>query len=97
MLNHEPNLNPPCDEKLERISDHVSDLTIENLASEILSYGLDEKAKETIFKLEVPKANDLMQETIAESNLEFLLKLVSKKTIEEIREMLVDKLYWKEN
>lgn len=96
MLDHEPSLNSPCDEKLERISDHVDELKIKDLASEILSYGLDETVKETILELELPNCNDFMREVIQESNLEFLLKLVSKKTISEIREILIDKLYWRE-
>jgi len=96
MLNHEPSLTPPCDEKLERIGNYVDNLDLKNLAIEIQSYGLDEKVKETIFKLEVPKANHLMQETIAEGNLDFLLKISSKKTISVIRETLIDYLYWKD-
>ena len=92
----EPSLNPPVDEKLERLGDYVDDLTLENLASEIQSYGLDEKAKETILELEIPNANEFMREVVNQSNLEFLLKLVSKKSIEEIRETLIDYLYWKD-
>lgn len=95
MLDHEPSLNPPCDEKLERISDYVDELTLEDMAIEIQSYGLDENVKETILALELPNANDFMRELIEKSNLDFLLKIVSKKTIEEIREILIDKLYWK--
>lgn len=95
MLNHEPNLNPPDDKKLERLANYVDRLTLENLALEIQSYGLDERVKETILELEIPNANDFMKEVIQESNLDFLIKLVSKKTISEIRETLIDKLYWR--
>lgn len=95
MLNHEPNLNPPDDKKLERLSNYVDNLDLENLALEIQSYGLDERVKETVLELEIPNANDFMKEVIQESNLDFLIKLVSKKTISEIRETLIDKMYWR--
>lgn len=92
----EPSLNPPVDEKLERLGDYVDDLTLENLASEIQSYGLDEKVKETILELEIPNANDFMREVIENGNLDFLIKLVKKNTLDEIRETLIDYLYWKD-
>lgn len=95
MLNHEPNLNPPDDKKLERLANYVDNLDLENLALEIQSYGLDERVKETVLELEIPNANDFMKEVIQESNLDFLIKLVSKKTISEIRETLIDKMYWR--
>jgi Asp-tRNA(Asn)/Glu-tRNA(Gln) amidotransferase B subunit len=94
MLNHEPSLNPPEDEKLERISDYVSDLTLEDMAIEIYNYGLDERVKEMI--VENHNMNDLMQEVIQESNLEFLIQLIAKKYVDEIREILIDYLYWKD-
>lgn len=92
----EPNLNPPVDEKLERLSDYVDSLSREDLAIDILGYGLDEKVKETILELEIPNANDFMREVVEKSNLNFLLKLVSKKCVEEIKETLIDYLYWRD-
>lgn len=92
----EPSLNPPIDEKLERLGDYVDNLTIKDLAIEILAYGLDEKVKETILEVEVPNANDFMQEVVRNGNLEFLLKLTSKTTMFDIREMFIDYLYWKD-
>ena len=92
----EPSLNPPIDEKLERLGDYVDDLTLENLAIEIQSYGLDEKVKETILELEIPNCNDFMREVIENGNLDFLIKLVKKNTLDEIRETLIDYLYWKD-
>lgn len=89
-------LNPPVDSKLERISDYVDNLTLEDLAIEIQSYGLDERVKETILELEIPNANDFMKEVVTQGNLDFLLKLVSKKTVSEVREILLDYLYWKD-
>lgn len=93
---NEPSLKPPVDRELERISEYVDDLTLKNLVDEIQSYGLDEKVKETILELEIPNANDFMQEVVMYSNLHFLIKLISNKTINEIREILIDHLYWKE-
>ncbi len=95
MLNHEPNLEPPHDEKLERLANYVDRLTLENLALEIQSYGLDENAKETILEVEIPNANEFMKNVVNQSNLDFLFKLVSHKTISEIRETLIDYLYWR--
>ena len=96
MLNHEPNLNPPHDEKLERLANYVDHLTLENLALEIQSFGLDERVKETILEVEIPNCNEFMKNVVENSNLDFLLKLVSKKTISEVREILIDYLYWKD-
>ena len=90
----EPNLNPPVDEKLERVTSYVDNIALEDLAYEIQSYGLDEKVKETILELEIPNANDFVQETIQNGNLKFLLRIVSKNTIDEIRELLINKIYW---
>lgn len=95
MLNHEPNLNPPHDEKLERLANYVDNLTLENLALEIQSFGLSEKIKETILEVDIPNSNEFMKEVVRNSNLEFLLQLVSKTTILEIRETLIDYLYWR--
>lgn len=92
----EPSLNPPVDYKLERIGNYVDNLNLENLAIEIQSRGLDEKVKETILELEIPNANDFMREVVENSNLDFLLKLVSKKCVEEIKETLIDYLYWRD-
>ena len=92
----EPNLNPPVDEKLERVTSYVDNIALEDLAYEIQSYGLDEKVKETILELEIPNANDFVQETIQNGNLKFLLRIVSKNTIDEIRELLIDKIYWRD-
>lgn len=91
----EPSLNPPVDIEMERIVEYVSDLTLEDMVGEVQSYGLDEKVKEIILEIEIPNANDFMQETIYYSNLDFLIRLVSNKTIDEIREMLIDKMYWR--
>lgn len=96
MLNHEPNLNPPHDEKLERLANYVDRLTLENLALEIQSLGLSEKIKETILELEIPNCNDFMREVISFSNLRFLLRVSTDKTISEIREILIDYLYWRD-
>jgi hypothetical protein len=93
---YEPSLDPPVDEKLERISNYVDNFTLEDLAIEIHSLDLDESVKETIIELEIPNASDFMREVIQASNLDFLFKLVSKKTLSEIREILIDKLYWRE-
>ena len=95
MSHSEPSLNPPVDKEWDRINEYVDDLTLKNLVDEIQSYGLDEKAKEIVLDLEIPNANDFMQEVIYYSNLEFLIKLISNKTINEIREILIDHLYWK--
>lgn len=92
----EPRLSPPVDEKLERLGEYVDELTIEDLANEIESHGLDEKVKEIILELEIPNSNDFVQETIQNGNLKFLLRIVSKKTIDEIKEILIDKIYWKD-
>lgn len=92
----EPNLNPPVDEKLERVTSYVDNISPEDLAYEIQSYGLDEAVKETILELEIPNANDFVQETIQNGNLKFLLRIVSKNTIEEIKEILIDKIYWRD-
>ena len=92
----EPSLNPPVDEKLERLGDYVDNLTIEDLAIEIHAYSLDERVKETILEVEIPNCNDFMREMVESSNLDFLLKLVSKKTLSEVREILIDYLYWKD-
>lgn len=93
----EPSLNPPNDQKLERIGDYVDDLPIKNMADEIQSYGLDEKVKETILELELPNCSDFMKEVIDGSNLHFLMKIVSNKTLAEIRELLIDYLYWRDD
>ena len=74
----EPRLSPPVDEKLERVTSYVDNIALEDLAYEIQSYGLDEKVKETILELEIPNANDFVQETIQNGNLKFLLRIVSK-------------------
>ena len=92
----EPNLNPPVDEKLERVTSYVDNIALEDLAYEIQSYGLDEKVKEIILELEIPNSNDFVQETIQNGNLKFLLRIVSKNTIDEIRELLIDKIYWRD-
>ncbi len=92
----EPSLVPPFDRDIDRIGEYVDELTLTNLVSEIQSKGLDEKAKEIILAIELPNANDFMQEIIAESNLEFLLKLCGKKAISDIRETLIDYLYWRQ-
>lgn len=92
----EPSLNPPTDEKFERISDYVDNLTIEDLAVEIYGYGLDEKVKETIIKIEIPISNDFVLDVIQNSNLEFLLKLISKTTMFDVKEIIIDYLYWKD-
>lgn len=92
----EPNLNPPVDEKLERLGEYVDELTIEDLAIEIYNFGLDEKVKETILELEIPNANQFMQDVIWNANLDFLFKLVGKKTLDEVRETLIDYLYWRD-
>ncbi len=89
----EPSLNPPVDIDMERISEYVGDLTFEDLAIEIYNYGLDEKVKEIILELEIPNANDFVRQVIMDSNLDFLFKLVSKKSIEEVQERLIDKMY----
>jgi len=93
----EPSLNPPNDTKLERIADYVDDLPLKNLADEIQSYGLDEKVKETILELELPNCNDFMKEVIEGSNLHFLVKIISNKTISEIKELMIDFLYWRDD
>jgi hypothetical protein len=92
----EPSLNPPVDEKLERLGEYVDELTIEDLAIEIHGYSLDERVKETILEVEIPNANEFMKNVVESSNLDFLLKLVSKKTLSEVREILIDYLYWKD-
>ena len=92
----EPRLSPPVDEKLERVTSYVDNIALEDLAYEIQSYGLDEKVKETIFEFEIPNANDFVLETIQNGNLKFLLRIVSKNTIDEIRELLIDKIYWRD-
>lgn len=92
---YERNLNPPVDVEWERVCNSVEKLTLKNLAAQVQSYGLDEKVKETILSLEIPNANDFMQEVIYGSNLEFLVKLISNKTIEGIREILIDHIYWR--
>ena len=92
----EPRLNPPVDEKLERVTSYVDNIALEDLAYEIQSYGLDEKVKEIILELEIPNSNDFVQETIQNGNLKFLLRIVSKNTIDEIRELLIDKIYWRD-
>lgn len=92
----EPSLNPPVDEKLERLGEYVDELTIEDLAIEIHAYGLDERVKETILEVEIPNANEFMKNVVESSNLDFLFKLVSKKTLSEVREILIDYLYWKD-
>ena len=74
----------------------MDNIALEDLAYEIQSYGLDEKVKETILELEIPNANDFVQETIQNGNLKFLLRIVSKNTIDEIRELLIDKIYWRD-
>ena len=93
---NEPSLNPPIDHRLEQISEMVDNFNIKDLASEIFDKGLSEKVKETILELEIPNANDFMREVVEKSNLNFLLKLVSKKCVEEIKETLIDYLYWKD-
>lgn len=92
----EPRLSPPVDEKLERLGEYVDELTIEDLAIEIYNFGLDEKVKETILELEIPNANQFMQDVIWNANLDFLFKLVGKKTLDEVRETLIDYLYWRD-
>lgn len=92
----EPSLNPPVDEKLERLGNYVDNLSLKDLAYEILSYGLDERVKETILEVEIPNCNNFMREVVENSNLEFIIQLVSKKCVEEIRETLIDYLYWKD-
>lgn len=93
----EAHLNPPVDSKLERLSDYVDNLTLEDLAIEVQSYGLDEKVKEIILELEIPNCNDFMKEVIEGSNLHFLIKIISNKTISEIRELMIDFLYWRDD
>lgn len=92
----EPRLSPPIDEKLERVTSYVDNIEIKDLANEIQSHGLDEKVKEIILELEIPNSNDFVQETIQNGNLKFLLRIVSKNTIDEIRELLIDKIYWRD-
>lgn len=92
----EPRLSPPVDEKLERLGDYVDSLSREDLAIDFLGYGLDEKVKETILELEIPNANQFMQDVIWNANLDFLFKLVGKKTLDEVREILIDYLYWRD-
>lgn len=92
----EPSLNPPINKEWERTCEYVEKLTLENLAIEIQSYGLDERVKEAILSLEIPNANDFMQEVIWNSNLDFLVRLISNKTINELREILIDYLYHRE-
>jgi hypothetical protein len=93
---NEPSLNPPIDHRLEQISEMVDNFNIKDLASEIFDKGLSEKVKETILEVEIPNCNDFMREMVESSNLDFLLKLVSKKTLSEVREILIDYLYWKD-
>ena len=92
----EPRLSPPVDEKLERVTSYVDNIEIKDLANEIQSHGLDEAVKEIILELEIPNSNDFVQETIQNGNLKFLLRIVSKNTIDEIRELLIDKIYWRD-
>jgi hypothetical protein len=93
---NEPSLNPPIDHRLEQISEMVDNFNIKDLASEIFDKGLSEKVKETILEVEIPNANEFMKNVVESSNLDFLLKLVSKKTLSEVREILIDYLYWKD-
>lgn len=92
----EPSLNPPRDKELERITEYVDNISLKDLAYEIQSHGLDEKVKETILELEIPNASDFIDQTIKDWNLEFLLRIVSKKTMDEIRETIIDKIYWRD-
>lgn len=92
----EPPLSPPVDSKWEMVSRYVEELDVESLAYEIQSEIFDQRVKEKILELELPNANDFMKDVIYNANIFFLLKLVSKNTIGEIKEMLIDYLYWRD-
>lgn len=95
----EPSLNPPEDERLDAIVDHISDLSIEDLAFEIQSRSLDQKIKERILKLEFPiyDPNSILEEIVDKINLDVLLHMISKKTMDDIVDYMIDHIYFRDS
>lgn len=94
---NEPNINPLVDKISEAIHEQISNLQVKDLAWEVLSLDLDEKAKEIILVNELPQnVSMFIIEVIYHSNIDFLLKLVSKETLDEIRELIIDKKIYRE-
>lgn len=69
-----------------------------DLAYEIFCRGLEYRTFKMIvlYEFDQTKISDLMIEIIENSNLNFLLSIISKKTLDKVKEMLIDYLYHRE-
>jgi hypothetical protein len=94
MIGYYDNPQPNEDTKWIRISESVGDMTLDDLAYDIESYGIRDRVDEIVFKLEIPQPRAIIvEEMVMNIELVKLLKFCGKKTIKTIRESLVDYLY----
>lgn len=91
------NPTPKEDQRWIAISEMVNELSIDDLAYEIDSYDLRSKVEDIVFKQEIPEPRAyIVEEMVLEIELNQLIKFCMGSTVEKIREMLVDCLYYKE-
>jgi len=88
------NPTPKEDQRWIGISEMVDELSIDDLAYEINSYGLRSKVEDIIFEAEVPEPRAyIVEEMVCGIELNKLINFCMGSTVEKIREMLIDYLY----
>lgn len=92
------NPQPKVDEKLNRITNTVYQMPLSDLAYDIVSYGIENRVHDIVFKLELPMPRlFLMEDLVRNSDLEKLLGFIQPATLSEVRDMLIDYLYWRDD
>lgn len=97
MIGLYDNPTPAQDSKLERLTEMVDDMNEKDLAYEITSYGITGRVHQIVFDCELPLPRlYLMEDLVINSDLEKLLGFVQPSTLDKIKEMFVDYLYWRD-
>ena len=98
MIQIEDTRQPKVDVKLNRITNTVCQMSLSDLAYEISSYDIKSRVHDIVFKLELPMPRlFLMEDLVRNSDLEKLLGFIQPATLSEVRDMLIDYLYWRDD
>lgn len=98
MIGYYDNPTPKVDLKLERITEMVDNMNNEELAYELTNYGIIGRAHQIVFDCELPLPRlFLMENLVYNSDLEKLLSFIQDETLDKIKEMFVDFLYWRDD
>ena len=98
MIGYYDNPTPDVDVRWERISENVDELSIEDLAYELENYDLVGKCHTIIFDTELPLPRlYLVEDLVLNSDFTKLLGFIQPETLDKIKELLVEKLYWRDD